>query len=128
MRTMSTRKALSVMAAGVLTASLASGIGAGGANAASGTVKCGSGAVVGMWIQAKDSKKSGWAWTPNDGSKSQQWLRKELGPNDEYKVRVGCGGSPNKWDKSVGQYFWSGWKKGNASFYCYVGNVFSGCS
>ena len=65
---------------------------------------------------------------PNDGRTSQPWKWGELGPKDEYKVRVGCGGSSANWDSSVGQYFWSGWHTGDKNVGCYVGNVFSGCS
>ncbi len=127
MRIPSTR-AGSLAAAAVLAAGLFTALGGGPAAAQiSGTVTCFHDPVVGLWIEAKDSAKSGWAWTPNNGQSRQPWKRAELGPNDKYKIRVGCGGTPSKWGTSVKRTFWSGWTTGNRDFNCYDGAVIRYC-
>lgn len=104
-------------AASMIAAASVSFVGVGTANAAvGGTVKCSSGkAVVGVWIDAKDSRKSGWAWSQNNGRSVQSWSRGQLSSGDQYKVRVGCGGTSNKWGVSVHSKVF---RTGNQSFTC----------
>ncbi|MEV0129358.1 hypothetical protein AB0H83_12980 [Dactylosporangium sp. NPDC050688] len=66
---------------------------------ASGSVTCnGNLAVVGVWIQkVSGSGTSGWAWTPNDGSSTQDYYRENIDSDATYNVHVGCGGSPSAW-------------------------------
>ena len=62
--------------------------------AASGTLECSNGlAIQGIWVEAQDPAKRGWAsrWNINGVNWQNGWYHAPLGPNDPYQVRVGCG-------------------------------------
>ncbi|MBF6189949.1 hypothetical protein [Nocardia implantans] len=70
----------------------------------SGTIGCiNSASPVGVWIQAKTSK-SGWAQTKVPvrlGGHSKVDYSFTLDKGGDYQVHVGCGGTPQKWAKSL---------------------------
>ncbi|WP_157114956.1 hypothetical protein [Nocardia niwae] len=75
-----------------------------GPTTVSGTIGCiNSAAPVGVWVQAKSSK-SGWAQTKIPvrlGGHSKVDYSFELDQGGDYQVHVGCGGTPQKWAKSL---------------------------
>ncbi|MFE7744792.1 hypothetical protein [Nocardia sp. NPDC057455] len=70
----------------------------------SGTIGCiNSASPVGVWVQAKTSK-SGWAQTKVPvrlGGHSKVDYSFNLDKGGDYQVHVGCGGTPQKWAKSL---------------------------
>lgn len=96
--------ALSVAAAGIVGAAPASA-------AVSGTVDCTNGqAIQGIWVEAADPAKRGWAnrWSIG-GSHRNGWSHAALNSGDSYQLRVGCGSwSPTymsiQWNSHSGDF------------------------
>ncbi|MES2171164.1 MAG: hypothetical protein V4479_10665 [Actinomycetota bacterium] len=71
---------------------------------------------VGVWVDAQSSK-SGWAQTRIPyvaGGLSQVVFTYTLNNGGNYRVNVGCGGTPQHWGLSLS----SGYVSGNANFRC----------
>ena len=62
--------------------------------AATGTVQCANGLPIqGIWVEAQNSSKSGWAtrWNLDGANWKNGWSHAPLGTGDSYHIRVGCG-------------------------------------
>ncbi len=62
--------------------------------AASGTLICSNGqAIQGIWVEAVDPAKRGWAnrWIINGTSSQNGWSHAPLNAGDPYYITVGCG-------------------------------------
>lgn len=89
--------------------------------AASGTVTCSGMPVVGVWITVVSGPgTSGWAWTPNDGRHTQPYYRADVEASTQFKVSVGCGGTPSSWDTPTHS---TATQSSPADWVCYPGYV-----
>ena len=60
----------------------------------SGTVECTNGAAIqGIWVEAADPAKRGWAnrWSIGGSSSRNGWSHAALNSGDSYQLHVGCG-------------------------------------
>jgi hypothetical protein len=57
-----------------------------------GTVDCVNKQVLGVWVEAQDSTKRGWASiTPIEGNYRYSWSHSKINVGDVYQLHVGCG-------------------------------------
>lgn len=69
------------------------------AHASSGTVTCASSAVVGMWVDVSGGS-SGWASLSSTSNPNIKSWSYDTG-SKKWSANIGCGGTPQNWDKSV---------------------------
>lgn len=82
--------------------------------AVGGTVICANGqAIQGIWIEAADPAKRGWAtrWTTGAGSDENGWSYSALNSGDSYQIRVGCGSWTPEYRSTM-------WNAHSGSFLC----------
>lgn len=69
--------------------------------AVSGSVDCVDKQVLGVWVEASDSAKSGWASiSPIQGNYRYSWSQSKINWGDTYQLHVGCG----DWSPSMKTY------------------------
>jgi hypothetical protein len=70
-----------------------------------GTVECTNGqAIQGIWVEASDPAKRGWASRWSLGSSSRNgWSHAALNPGEWYQINVGCG----SWNPTYTSVMWN---------------------
>jgi hypothetical protein len=67
-----------------------------------GTVRCASGAAVqGVWIEGRSGGSDFADLTPDDRRSAEVTYRHTLSNGGRYQVRVGCGGTPGNWTRTI---------------------------
>jgi hypothetical protein len=67
-----------------------------------GTARCASGAAVqGVWIEGRSGGSDFADLTPDDRRSAEVTYRHTLPNGGRYQVRVGCGGTPGHWSRTI---------------------------
>jgi hypothetical protein len=67
-----------------------------------GTVRCASGAAVqGVWIDGRSGGSDFAGLTPDDRRSAEVTYQHTLVNGGRYQVRVGCGGTPGHWARTI---------------------------